>query len=70
MYVPQIQYAFSVIGIRLAIIQLAPIDWLIVLALGLVPVALLELTKLMIGKREQATVKSVRIMVHTPKNSQ
>jgi magnesium-transporting ATPase (P-type) len=61
MYLPQIQYAFSVIGIRLAIIQLAPIDWLIVLALGLVPVASLELTKLMIGKIEQVTVKSAAL---------
>jgi len=56
MYSPQIQSAFSVFGISLAIIPLVPIDWLIVLVLGLVPVALLELTKLIIGKREQVTL--------------
>jgi Ca2+-transporting ATPase len=59
MYVPQIQYAFSTIGIRVEIIPLAPIDWLIVLALGLAPVELLELTKIMIDKRELAKAKSV-----------
>jgi P-type Ca2+ transporter type 2C len=58
MYVPQIQYALSAIGIRFELIQLAPIDWLIVLVLGLAPVALLELTKIMMEKREHAKAKS------------
>ena len=58
MYVPQTQYALSAIGIRFEIIQLASIDWLIVLALGLAPVALLELTEIMMDKRKQAEVKS------------
>ena len=58
MYVPQIQYAFSAIGIRFEIIQLAPIDWIIVFALGLAPIALLELAKILMGKREQAKMKS------------
>jgi magnesium-transporting ATPase (P-type) len=59
MYVPQIQYAFSAIGIRLEIIQLVPTDWLIVLALGITPVALLELTKIIMGKREHVKAKNV-----------
>jgi magnesium-transporting ATPase (P-type) len=59
MYVPQIQYAFSAIGLKFQIIPLVPTDWLIVLALGLAPVALLELTKIMMSKREHAKAKSV-----------
>ncbi len=59
MYVPHIQYAFSAVGIRFEIIQLAPVDWLMVLALGLAPIALLELTKIFMAKREQAKLKSV-----------
>ena len=58
MYLPQIQYALSAIGVRFEIIQLVPIDWLIVLTLGLAPVALLEVTKIMMGKREHAKAKS------------
>jgi hypothetical protein len=59
MYIPQIQYALSAIGIRVEIIPLVPIDWLIVFALGLTPVALLELTKIIMGKRWLAKAKSV-----------
>jgi hypothetical protein len=57
MYVPQIQHSFSEIGISFEIIQLVPIDWLIVITLAIAPVALLELTKIIIGKREHAQAK-------------
>ncbi len=61
MYVPQIQYALAAIGINFEIIPLTAIDWLIVLGLGLAPIALLELTKITIVKREQAEMKPVSI---------
>jgi magnesium-transporting ATPase (P-type) len=57
MYVPQIQYALAAIDIRFEIIPLAALDWLIVLALGLAPIALLELTKLVWVRKEKAIVK-------------
>jgi P-type Ca2+ transporter type 2C len=46
MYIPAIQYFFVKIGINLQIIQLAPIDWLVVLALALTPIFVLELVKI------------------------
>ena len=57
MYVPQIQYAFAAIDIRFEIIPLSALDWLIVLALGLVPIALLELTKLVWARKEKDCLK-------------
>jgi Ca2+-transporting ATPase len=55
MYVPAIQYLFLKIGINLEIIQLLPIDWLIVLALGLTPITLLEVVKITYIKRTTKT---------------
>jgi Ca2+-transporting ATPase len=59
MYVPQIQYALAAIGINFEIIPLTFIDWLLVLALGLAPIALLELTKSVMGKREQTKIRAL-----------
>ena len=56
MYVPQIQYGLAAIGINFEIIQLTAIDWLIVLALGLLPIGLLELTKLVWVRKERTHV--------------
>jgi magnesium-transporting ATPase (P-type) len=55
MYVPGIQYFFLKIGINLGIIQLSPIDWLIVLALGLTPLILLESAKIAYKNRTAKT---------------
>ncbi len=57
MYIPQIQYGFGALGINFEILPLTAIDWLIVLALGLAPVALLELTKMVWSRKERATLK-------------
>ena len=51
MYVPGIQYLFLKIGINLGIIQLLPIDWLIVLALGLTPILIIESLKIAYYKK-------------------
>ncbi len=61
MYVPQIQKTISAIGINLEIIPLSPIDWLVVLALGLTPIALLELTKIAQIKKETKTKKIEKV---------
>jgi P-type Ca2+ transporter type 2C len=57
MYIPQIQSAFGALGINFEIIPLTAIDWLIVLALGLAPVGLLELTKLVWIRKEKAALE-------------
>jgi P-type Ca2+ transporter type 2C len=54
MYVPQVQYALSVVGIRFELVALEPADWLLVLIMGLLPVALLELTKTVWARKERA----------------
>jgi len=46
MYVPAIQLFLLSFGVNFEIIQLTGIDWIIVLAIGLTPIALLELSKL------------------------
>ena len=56
MYVPGIQDLFLKIGINLGIIQLLPIDWLIVLALGLTPIILLESVKFAYNKNTVTNV--------------
>jgi Ca2+-transporting ATPase len=53
MYIPQLQAALLAIGLRFEIVQLAPMDWLLVFALALTPVALLELTKIIWSRREK-----------------
>ena len=55
MYTPMIQYGLLGLGINLEIIQLTSIDWLIVLSLGLIPIALLESTKLIQHKNRKMT---------------
>jgi magnesium-transporting ATPase (P-type) len=46
MYLPATQLFLLRLGVNFEIIQLTGIDWLIVLALGLTPIALLELFKI------------------------
>jgi P-type Ca2+ transporter type 2C len=58
MYVPQIQYGLSSIGINFEIIPLTLVDWLIVLTLGLIPVGLLELTKMAWTKMKKSRVET------------
>ena len=53
MYVPQIQYGLAEIGINFEIIQLTAVDWLVVLALGLLPIGLLEMTKIVWARKEK-----------------
>jgi P-type Ca2+ transporter type 2C len=57
MYIPQIQYGFGALGINFEIIPLTAFDWLMVLGLGLVPIALLELTKLVWFRKDKANLK-------------
>jgi ATPase, P-type (transporting), HAD superfamily, subfamily IC len=45
MYIPALQSLLAAIGFNLEIIALAPLDWLVVLALGLTPILLLESVK-------------------------
>jgi P-type Ca2+ transporter type 2C len=54
MYVPQVQFALSMIGIRFELVQLEPMDWLLVLIMSLLPVALLEMTKIVWARKEKA----------------
>ncbi len=54
MYIPQIDYALSTVGIRFELVQLEPLDWLVVLAMGLFPIALLELTKIIWSRKDKA----------------
>jgi magnesium-transporting ATPase (P-type) len=64
MYIPQMQYALSQIGIRFELTQLEPLDWLLVLALGLTPIALLELTKIIWNRKDKlkaSTQQQIRI---------
>jgi P-type Ca2+ transporter type 2C len=51
MYVPGLQYLLLKIGIDLGIIQLLPVDWIIVLALGFIPIIILESVKIAYEKR-------------------
>ncbi|MFB3887903.1 MAG: cation-translocating P-type ATPase [Candidatus Bathyarchaeia archaeon] len=57
MYIPQMQYGFAAIGINFEILPLTVIDWSIVLALGLAPVALLELTKMIWSRKDKIELK-------------
>ena len=52
MYVPEVQSLLVLLaGINLEVIRLAPLDWIIALALGLFPIALFELYKVSMRKR-------------------
>jgi magnesium-transporting ATPase (P-type) len=52
MYVPAIQsFMVGLLGITLEIIPLTLIDWLIVLAIGVIPILLMELYKATVRKR-------------------
>jgi magnesium-transporting ATPase (P-type) len=57
MYIPQIQNGFAAIGVSFEILPLTAIDWLIVLSLGIAPVALLEITKIVWKRKEKPTLK-------------
>jgi P-type Ca2+ transporter type 2C len=57
MYVSQVNYALSAVGIRFDLVQLEPMDWLLVLVLALVPVGLLELTKIIWIRKEKTQLK-------------
>jgi Ca2+-transporting ATPase len=53
MYIPGIQDFFvHLLGMNFEIVMLTPIDWLIVIALGVIPLVLLELCKAIVRKRQ------------------
>jgi Ca2+-transporting ATPase len=53
MYVPGIQDFFvHLLGMNFEIVMLTPVDWLIVIALGMIPLILLELYKGFVRKRQ------------------
>jgi magnesium-transporting ATPase (P-type) len=55
MYLKPLDNALVAIGIQFELVQLGITDWVIILIMGLAPVGLLELAKLIWRKREKAT---------------
>ncbi|MDD1775980.1 MAG: HAD-IC family P-type ATPase, partial [Candidatus Methanomethylicus sp.] len=53
MYVPQIQTYLGGFGIYLDVVQLTAVDWLFGIALGAIPILLLELHKIWLAKRQE-----------------
>ncbi len=69
MYIPQLQQILLKFGVNLEIIQLTGIDWAIVIAIGLVPIVLLELYKTWLLKSSTRKTNSQTLNINLSKNN-
>jgi P-type Ca2+ transporter type 2C len=57
MYLPQLDYGLSLVGLKFELVQLAPVDWLLVVGMALLPIGCLELLKIAWSRKDKANLK-------------